>query len=404
MKMFKRNQSGNPVFWEAIINEENFSITVNHGLVGGTINTNEVLPTKPNLKSLMTKYNRIISDKRKIGYKEFTEIYDNTPDIESLNDDMLKRYLNTYLPDINTDDAGNNLVMLAKTFVEDKISYPRIAQPKINGFRGKLKPVKISKGLFGYEYGIEFYSREGNRFSVPNMEKAIADKLGETTIQLMIDQGFELDGELYVPFATVAEIKSYVADDSPKLQYWVYDLIVECLKQSQRLADLRQMLDYLSLEHNELRSLHQRDRNQSPRTLYVIPHKYIQSDKEALIARNAYISIGFEGVILRDPDAEYQHGKRNSAMYKYKIIHDGYFKVLDIVPEGDARPDLPKFVCQNDINEATFEVTIYGSFSEQAKYLRDKEHYIGKDLLVEYRERTTSKNDVPFHAKAVKFK
>lgn len=402
MKMFKRNQTGKPIFWSVEIDEILMVLNVSHGIVGGTVNTKSVSPTKPDHKSLMTKYNRLIADKRKVGYKEFDELYDDTPDIRTLSDSQLIKYLNAYLPNDNTGDNGHNLVMLAKTFKPDKISYPRIAQPKINGYRCRMKPVVIDKGLFGKAYGVELYSREGNRFSCPSMEQYIAGHIGDTTIQIMIDQGFEFDGELYVPFATVHQIKTYVSEDSHLLQYWIYDLIVEETNQANRLSDLHQMLDYLVMDMKQLSTIHVANNPHVCRDIVVIPHRWIENDKQALLMRDAYISLGFEGAILRHPEMSYQFGKRNDSMYKYKTIMDGYFKVLDIIPEGDARPDLPKFVCQNDLNDKTFEVTIYGTFKEQNHYLVNKHQYIGKELLVEYRERTDY--NVPFHAKAVKFK
>ena len=110
--------------------------------------------------------------------------------------------------------------------------------------------------------------------------------------------------------------------------------------------------------------------------------------------------IGFEGLILRNPDKEYQYGARNSAMIKYKKSTDGRFKIVDIYPEGIKRQDIPLILVKNDINDATFEVHIGGSFEYQKSILENKEKYIGKTLFIEYGERS-GVNQVPFHVKTV---
>ena len=116
--------------------------------------------------------------------------------------------------------------------------------------------------------------------------------------------------------------------------------------------------------------------------------------------RDWFIDLGFEGLIVRNPNAEYQFGKRNSSMFKYKKILDGYFTIVDIIPEGK-RKELPKFICKNDINDELFECTINLPQSEQRLFLIDKDSFINKKMFVEYRERSGIK-EVPFHAKAIK--
>lgn len=87
-------------------------------------------------------------------------------------------------------------------------------------------------------------------------------------------------------------------------------------------------------------------------------------------------------------------------MYKFKKKEDGLFIIRDIVPEGK-RTNLPKFVCQNDLNDEYFECTINQPQSVQETYLINKDKYVGKKLLVEFRERSGIK-EVPFHAKGIK--
>ena len=50
----------------------------------------------------------------------------------------------------------------------------------------------------------------------------------------------------------------------------------------------------------------------------VLPSLIVDSINKATIIRNNFIAFGFEGLILRNPNAEYQFGKRNQAMFKFK--------------------------------------------------------------------------------------
>ena len=125
----------------------------------------------------------------------------------------------------------------------------------------------------------------------------------------------------------------------------------------------------------------------------------VSNINEAMMARDTYIDLGFEGLILRNPSAEYQFGKRNQAMFKFKKVDDGKFIIVDITSEHK-RSDLPLFVCRNDINDELFECSINKPQDVQREMLIHKEKYIGKYMQVEFRARSGI-NKVPFHARAI---
>ena len=86
-------------------------------------------------------------------------------------------------------------------------------------------------------------------------------------------------------------------------------------------------------------------------------------------------------------------------MLKYKRVDDAKFKIVDVVPEG-VRINLCKLVLRNDINDELFECTLNFDHSRQEYILKNKEKYIGKYAIVEFRERS-GKLNLPFHAKAI---
>ena len=133
------------------------------------------------------------------------------------------------------------------------------------------------------------------------------------------------------------------------------------------------------------------------RRLITLGDCVIVNEADAIIHRNTFIDFGFEGLILRNPNKDYQYGARNASMIKFKKSTDGKFKIKDIYSEP-IRRNIPIFLLINDINGATFEVHVGGSFDYQESILKNKEKYIGKMMYVEYGERS-GVNQVPFHVK-----
>ena len=140
------------------------------------------------------------------------------------------------------------------------------------------------------------------------------------------------------------------------------------------------------------------DHYENEEQFVLLPEFKVSDITEATSLRDKFIAIGFEGLILRNPKAEYAFGKRNSSMFKYKKKLDGMFEIVDI--QEDKR-NLPVFTLKNDINDATFECTLNAPHDVQRHYVAVKNTIIGKKGLVEYRERSGIKN-VPFHAKLIK--
>lgn len=401
--LYKRAANGNILRWSAEMFENELHIRTTFGVLNGNLSSTFIFPTKAETKSLIIKYNRVISDKKKEGYKELSEIADKTPVEASLIGDQLLKWLDNYLPKFNSGVDGTKLPMLAKTFEFEKVSYPRIAQAKINGYRCTINPVLIKDGLFGNRYDIVFKSREGNEFKLESLRQWLLDNgiFNDTNIKFMLDSDISIDGEIYYPQASIYEIKTMVSNDSKLLEFWAYDLMEIGFKQSDRLVRLREMFEFQTIyDYKELAVYNKPSAGKG--RFHVIPSLYCRSDKQALEMRNYFVSIGFEGVILRDVEAEYQFGRRNNTMIKFKPIYESRHKVLDIVPEGDARPDLPKFLLLNDLNDSTFYGTILGSFEVQKQYLLNKDKYIGKVVELEYRERSKD-TDIPIHAKITKF-
>lgn len=391
--LYKRNAKGQPLYWtiEAV---SDFYLEVTYGLVG----KNE---RKETIKIARDKEGAIkshVSAKRKEGYKELKDLYDNAP--EYMQGMSLWHYLDTYLPKYNTHGDGKFIPMLCKTLEDNKpfTKHSYFGQWKINGERCIITANK-SDDLF-QSVKLYYRSREGVDWTekLSYMDELIIPHIKGKLLDMMVEEGVALDGELYLPGYSINEINSFIKNtDNPnhyKLQFWCYDICIENMS-----AGNRQNVLFSSCVNAIPLIRTKEDHYQQSSPFVLLPNSIVFDISSAILKRDKYIDLGFEGLVIRDDNAEYQFGgKRNNAMLKFKKKEDGLFEVLNI--KEDKR-GLPIFVLRNDINDECFECTINLPHEKQRFHLAIKESIIGKKALVEYRERSGVKQ-VPFHSKIIK--
>ena len=393
MILYKRNAKGDPILWQ--IEKANDEYKVSYGAVCGHIHEEFI-------NGKLVKANEIesrIKAKRKEGYKELSELKDNAP-LKIEGDVNLLNFLNTYLPKNNTTDDGFTLPMLAKVLKDNKPFDKRkyLGQYKINGVRCIIGAIKTND-LFN-PIRLTYRSREGTDWTpkLTWMDEVIKPEIKDDLLDAMLEEGACLDGELYLPGYKVNDINSFVKNEKLpqhfQLQYWCYDIAIDNMSYEARRKFRTENINRICYTFD---TYDQHLNNKSK--LILLPDVAICDIDDATRFRDKFISLGFEGRIVRDVSSAYQFGARNLAMLKYKRVDDAKFKIVDIVPEG-VRTTLCKLVLRNDINDELFECTLNFDHSRQEYILKNKEKFIGKYAFVEYRERSGVKN-VPFHAKAI---
>lgn len=393
--LYKRDAKGNILRW-GIGRFDNDSFIIEHGIFGHKQYVEIIKTTKKKVNEIESR----VKAKRKEGYKALEDLYDNSPVEGMMSDVTLATYLDTYLPKYNTTDSGFVLPMLAKT-LEDNKPFEKFGtmtgQWKINGLRCIIGAVKTEGDLFS-PFRLTYTSREGTSWNLPWLDDVIVPKIDLTLLDMLCDGVASLDGELYLPGYSVNDINSFVKNPSLpqhyKLQYWCYDICIDGFSADKRAEMLyggsngKLIADIFNIE----------DHYENEEQFVLLPEFKVNDITEATSLRDKFIAIGFEGLILRNPKAEYAFGKRNSSMFKYKKKLDGMFEIVDI--QEDKR-GLPIYTLRNDINSETFECTINLPQDKQRNQLALKHTLIGKKGLVEYRERSGVKQ-VPFHAKLIK--
>lgn len=395
-KLYRRNNNGAPTVWWAELDSGTNSITVFYGLVRGNIRKEVYAVTqKDGQKELESRYN----DKIKQGYKYLVEICDmnDRPPVEDINSLELYNFLNIYLPkDLSNGNSNLLLPMLAKTYsgnVWKKVDY-MLGQYKINGLRCIItaytqndifKPIRL-----------RFQSREGIIWNtLENLGDYLLSIIPANIIRDMIDGYVALDGEIYLPGYTINQINHFVKDsncpENKLLQFWCYDIMMEGDQSSRNdyRYGIKSPTSFYNIE-NHYGNIER---------FIVLPSRYINNDNEAIETRNHYINIGFEGLILRNPNTDYQYGRRRvNYMEKFKDTAEGDFVIIDIYKEE--KRDLPILLCRNDINNETFETRLSSPHSVQRDVLYNKEKFIGKTVHIHYGERSGISR-VPFHIKSV---
>lgn len=393
MILYKRNAKGDPILWQ--IEKANDEYKVSYGAVCGHIH-------EETINGKLVKANEIesrIKAKRKEGYKELSELKDSGP-VEIKDDIALLNYLYTYLPKNNTTDDGFTLPMLARVLKDNKPFGKRryLGQYKINGIRCVIGAVKTSD-LFN-PIRLTYRSREGTDWTpkLNWMDEIIKPELEDDLLDAMLEEGACLDGELYLPGYKVNDINSFVKNEKLpqhyQLQYWCYDIAIDNMSYEARRKFRTENINRICYTFD---TYEQHLNNKSK--LILLPDVAICDIDDATRFRDKFISLGFEGLIIRDISSAYQFGARNLAMLKYKRVDDAKFKIVDVVPEG-VRTTLCKFVLRNDINDELFEATGNFDHSRQEYILKHKENFIGKLATCAFRERSGVKN-VPFHCKLI---
>lgn len=297
--------------------------------------------------------------------------------------------------DTSTTSEGFYIPMKAQPFWKTKkvkgestlvprIKFPCIGQAKINGYR-------VTVNYRFAENEVHLLSKKGVRYNIPHIENAykkvykeLYENLGEIAYDVVID------GEMYIKGYILSDITSACSSTvkgqgnnlTTMLTHYIFDICDTNLIQEHRTDfienDLARIINYENLT-----------------SLKVVMSTPIENVQKAEQFTDACIAEGDEGGIFRDKNAVYKPGKRPMTMVKLKRNKSKEFKIVDVIG-WEKNPNLGVFVCKNDLTSDTFEVTPEGTASVRAEYLKNKSNYIGKELTVEYRERTVNK--IPFHA------
>lgn len=262
-------------------------------------------------------------------------------------------------------------IQLCYPFEESRLTRwnpPYIVQPKLDGER--------CRAIYDVDLGWQLVSSELNTFqSVPHINQAL--------INSQIPHKMELDGELYLHGMGFNEIHSVVGrtvnlhPSYQDIQFHVFDLVDLNLPQWERLRILRK------LEERFRPGLH------------LVPVQVAEDLDGILKAYDKIVSMGYEGIIVRNIDALYIR-RRSIFVMKFKPKKEDFYEIIGykqmIDKDGNPKEMLGALVCQGD-DGSQFSVGSGMTDAFRSKYWNDcsPEDLVGKVAQVQYQHITPGK-------------
>jgi DNA ligase-1 len=246
--------------------------------------------------------------------------------------------------------------MLAQEYTPgDPLAMPCLVQPKLDGIRCLI--YRDSDGLI-------FQSRNQTHFQdFPHLIKALTPFF-ETNPDVI------LDGELYhhdMDFQTITSmVRRKGHPDLGKIEYHVYDCITP-LPYQERYAFLQKI-------HVD--------------KVVVVEASKIQRVSQIETYHTAFAELGYEGIMIRNPQSLYQEQIRSKDLLKYKLFKEQEYQVIGHV---EGKGGIPVFVCET--NGKTFQVMVKSTMEDKKNTLEQVTSFYHQWLTVKYQE--LSKDGIP---------
>jgi len=363
--LFKKSSKGKIEEWSVTVEKDLFfpCIKVFYGELGGKKQTKRNLIKKGlnvGKKNETSKEEQALKEAEAKWIKQKKKGY-----VESLEDAKAGKLDNLI--------KGGMVSMTANTYEEgDVLPYPVYVQFKLDGMRCSADNHRKS-----------LWTRQRREItSCPH----IIEELKKVMITINWGKVFH-DGELYLheycdDFEKImsAVRKKEPTKESAKIEYHIYDMFFvdePMIPFKERMDRIQSLPDYVA---NKIK---------------IVTTYKVNNEKELMDLKKQADKEGYEGLIIRNPHAPYEH-KRTNNLLKFKSWKDAEF---DIVNVNSGKDGAVVFTCKTEAGD-TFEATKSGEKKGNQKYLKTSALWVGKKLCVKY-VKMTKKNNVPKHATAL---
>ena len=305
-------------------------------------------------EQVMLEAKHLVKEKLDKGYKEF----DKNP--ESVPEEILYNILG----EIVTGQNGVPKPMLAKQAdnVTNKNIFNKlwIASRKIDGLRATI--------FMGEDGKLHTASRGAMNYDAA-MYEILSNK---TLIEMIGDNKIILDGECYHHGWTLQQLNSIArtqktAVDYDVLQFYWYDIVDPNSTFDERWSFMQDIRDDLGLTFDP-----EREFSREELRVQFVPQEEVIGWDNMMKLHNQYVSEGWEGLVIRDPDALYRPNGRTNDMIKIKIYKDDCFKVVGI-EEGLRGSEDMVFIMQMP-DGRTFKAKPFGDRLQKEEYWNNFEN------------------------------
>lgn len=303
----------------------------------------------------------LVKEKKDKGYKEVKD------DPDEYSEEELLRVLGGVVT--NQDNIPKP--MLAKQ--ADKVTNKKIfdktwyASRKIDGLRALI--------YMGTDGNLHTASR-----GAMNYDTAMSDILEHPLlIQLFKDNpGLILDGECYRAGWSLQQLNSVArtqktAVDYSVLQFYWYDIVDMNSTFDERWAYMQDIKDQLNLIFDPEREFKEKELR-----IQFVPQVEVSGWDNIMDLHNKYVSEGWEGVVIRDPDKVYKPNGRTNDMIKVKCYKSDEFLITGYDLGLRGAEDMV-FICQTK-NGIPFKAKPWGDRAQKYWYINNFE----KECLNQY--------------------
>lgn len=270
------------------------------------------------------------------------------------------------------DEVKHNVkIMKGKRFQE-------IKQEIVPGYvQGKFDGVRCKAGLSDDQ--VAMTSSSGKQFVYLGHIKS-ALKTALTKWKEYKDYELTLDGECYkhgeefnLITACCRSTRSKPHDEEEKMEYHIFDIDIEGMKQSDRLKVLRKFFKKCVTSDMPL--------------ILAETYECDGSKKEIDNYLEKFEKMGFEGLIYRFPDGLYNTKSLHvNDVFKYKSFHDEEYKIVG-AKEGKGT-EKGKVVWRCTCPGGEFDVRMEGTKDHCIQLYKEKDKHIGGMLTVVFQEKT----------------
>ena len=259
---------------------------------------------------VMLEAKHLVKEKLDKGYKE----------IEKDPDEYTESKLFSILGEIVTNQDNVPKPMLAKQ--ADKVTNTKIfnkewyASRKIDGLRALI--------YMGIDGELHTASR-----GAMNYDAAMYEILSHPTLVKLFKEnpGLIMDGECYHHGYSLQKLNSIArtqktAVDYEVLQFYWYDIVDTNSIFDERWAYMQDIRDQLNLTFEP-----EREFKDGELRIQFVPQIITSSWNAIMDLHNEYVSQGWEGVVIRDPDKVYRPNGRTNDMIKVKLYKSSEFLI-----------------------------------------------------------------------------
>ncbi len=248
------------------------------------------------------------------------------------------------------------LPMLALKYIERKhdIKFPCYVQPKFNGVRCIYTDHT-------------FNSRGGKPFTT-------LDQFDEECSIFEAEVQSPLDGEVYchneISFQDiVAAVKK--TREPFRLKYYIYDLANEGLPFETRTRLIKEFFDKM----------------ENPQYLVRVPTYEVKNEAEIIKYHEQFVQDGYEGIMIRNKEGEYEFKHRSKNLQKWKNFDDDEFEIIG--GKEATGNDKGTIVFQLITKEGKeFEARPKGSRQQRKEWFQNLQELVGKKAIIRFQQKT----------------